>query len=241
MIRIIPAIDIMSGKCVRLTKGDYSTAKSYSDNPVEVAELFRDAGLESLHIVDLDGARTSSPQNLKVLESIASATGMKIEWGGGIKDRSALDAVLGSGASQAICGSIAVTDMEEFRNWLTEYGPDRIILGADARGGRIATHGWLRESGLTVAQLVETYIPYGLKKVICTDIACDGMLHGPSFGLYSSLQELFPDLELTASGGIGSIADIAGLDRMGIGSVIVGKALYENRITLNEISQYCGK
>ena len=238
MIRIIPAIDIMSGKCVRLTKGDYATAKSYSDNPVEVARMFMDAGLDSLHIVDLDGARASSPQDLDVLESIASATGLEREWGGGIKDRESLGKVLGSGAARAICGSIAVTDTEEFSGWLQEYGPDRIVLGADARDGKIATHGWLQESDLTVARLVEMYIPYGLQRVICTDIACDGMLQGPSFSLYSALQQQFPKIRFTASGGIGAISDIIALDRMGLDSVIVGKALYEDRISLDEIRRY---
>ena len=239
MIGIIPAIDIIGGKCVRLTKGDYSTAKSYSDNPSDMAISFRDAGLKKLHIVDLDGAKASSPQNLAVLESIKSATDMEIEWGGGIKDRQSLEAVLSCGASQAICGSIAVTDREEFTAWLHDYGSERIILGADARNGRIATHGWMNETETTVVDLIAAYVPYGLKRVICTDISKDGMLQGPSFGLYAALKERFPALMVTASGGIGGMEDILKLDEMGIDSVIVGKALYEGKISLREISGYC--
>ena len=238
MIEIIPAIDIIGGKCVRLAKGDYATAKSYSDSPADVALSFRDAGLKKLHIVDLDGAKASSPQNLAVLESISSATGMEIEWGGGIKDRRSLEAVLSGGAAQVICGSIAVTDRDEFAAWIQDYGPDRIILGADARNGRIATHGWLQETGLTVAELVGTYVPYGLERVICTDISKDGMLQGPSFGLYSELKRQFPEIRVTASGGIGGMDDILELDNMGTDSVIVGKALYEGKISLREISGY---
>ncbi len=241
MIQIIPAMDIISGECVRLTKGDYSTRKSYSGNPLEMAERFCGAGLKRLHIVDLDGARASFPENLHILEKIISRTGMEIEWGGGIKNRQALDAVLDSGASQAICGSIAVSDPDEFRTWLSEYGPDRIILGADVRNGMIATHGWMQDSSVSVEDLVERFLPFGLSRVICTDIACDGMLCGPSLGLYAGLLRRFPELGLTASGGIGSMEDIISLDRTGIGSVIVGKAIYEGRISLEEIEEFNSK
>ena len=238
MIEIIPAIDIISGKCVRLTKGDYASVKSYSDDPADIALRFKDAGLRRLHIVDLDGARASFPRNLDVLEKIVSATGMEVEWGGGIKDRAGLSSVLESGAAQAICGSIAVTDPEEFRSWIYEYGSGRIILGADVRDGKVATHGWIRDSGLTVEDLVGMFLEDGLKKVICTDISRDGTLQGPSFDLYGSLRRQFPGIEFTASGGISTMTDIYELDRQGTGSVIVGKAIYEGRITVGEITEF---
>ena len=195
MIGIIPAIDIIGGKCVRLTKGDYSTAKSYSDNPSDMAISFRDAGLKKLHIVDLDGAKASSPQNLAVLESIKSATDMEIEWGGGIKDRQSLEAVLSCGASQAICGSIAVTDREEFTAWLHDYGPERIILGADARNGRIATHGWMNETDYEV-----TAHACGVHGSILVSYRV--MPHMDVFANLNSFDALkMKDVECTAQGG----------------------------------------
>ena len=227
MIRIIPAIDIISGKCVRLTQGKYSSVRTYSDDPVDMARRFRDKGIRKLHIVDLDGARTSSPQNLGILKRIVSATGMETEWGGGIKDRASLDSVLDCGASQAICGSIAVT-----------RPPEKIILGADIRDGKVATHGWTEDSGSDAHGLIRKFIPHGLSQVICTDISRDGMLQGPSFGLYESLRCNFPGMALTASGGITSMDDIMRLDSLGIDNAIAGKAIYEGLISLEEIAEY---
>lgn len=236
MTDIIPAIDIISGKCVRLTRGDYATSKTYYDNPLDIALKFVDYGIKRLHIVDLDGAKASTPANLPVLEKIAARTSLEIEWGGGIKDRDSLDAVLGSGADQAICGSIAVSDPEELEKWISIYGADRIILGADVRNGRVATKGWLEESGKSAEELIGRFIPSGLERVICTDISRDGMLTGPAFSLYGGLIEKFPSIRLTASGGVSSIEDILELDRIGISGVIVGKALYEGRITLENLA-----
>lgn len=238
MIRIIPAIDIISGKCVRLTQGEYSSVRIYSDDPVDMARRFRDKGIRKLHIVDLDGARTSSPQNLGILERIVSATGMETEWGGGIKDRASLDSVLDCGASQAICGSIAVTRSEEFISWIEDHGPEKIILGADIRDGKVATHGWTEDSGSDAHGLIRKFIPHGLSQVICTDISRDGMLQGPSFGLYESLRRSFPGMAITASGGIASMDDIMRLDSLGIDNAIAGKAIYEGLISLEEIAEY---
>ena len=237
MIRIIPAIDIISGKCVRLTQGKYSSVRTYSDDPVDMARRFRDKGIRKLHIVDLDGARTSSPQNLGILERIVSATGMETEWGGGIKDRASLDSVLDCGASQAICGSIAVTWPEEFISWIEDHGPEKIILGADIRDGKVATHGWTEDSGSDAHGRIRKFIHHGLSQVICTDISRDGMLCGPGAELYTRLQEQFPTVEVTVSGGISSMDDIRRLDTLGLRSVIIGKALYEGRITLEEIER----
>ena len=238
MIRIIPAIDIISGKCVRLTQGEYSSVRTYSDDPVDMALRFKDKGIRKLHIVDLDGARTSSPQNLGILERIVSATGIETEWGGGIKDRASLGSVLDCGASQAICGSIAVTRSEEFISWIEEHGPEKIILGADIRDGKVATHGWTEDSDSDAHGLIRKFIPHGLSQVICTDISRDGMLQGPSFGLYESLRRSFPGMTITASGGIASMDDIMRLDSLGIDNAIAGKAIYEGLISLEEIAEY---
>lgn len=238
MIRIIPAIDIISGKCVRLTQGKYSSVRTYSDDPVDMARRFRDKGIRKLHIVDLDGAKAYSPQNLGILERIVSATGMETEWGGGIKDRASLDSVLDCGASQAICGSIAVTRSEEFISWIEDHGPEKIILGADIRDGKVATHGWTEDSDSDAYGLIRKFIPHGLSQVICTDISRDGMLQGPSFGLYESLRRSFPGMAITASGGIASMDDIMRLDSLGIDNAIAGKAIYEGLISLEEIAEY---
>lgn len=238
MIRIIPAIDIISGKCVRLTQGKYSSVRTYSDDPVDMALRFRDKGIRKLHIVDLDGAKAYSPQNLGILERIVSATGMETEWGGGIKDRASLDSVLDCGASQAICGSIAVTRSEEFISWIEDHGPEKIILGADIRDGKVATHGWTEDSDSDAYGLIRKFIPHGLSQVICTDISRDGMLQGPSFGLYESLRRSFPGMAITASGGIASMDDIMRLDSLGIDNAIAGKAIYEGLISLEEIAEY---
>lgn len=240
-IEIIPAIDIIDGACVRLTQGDYAQQTTYFKDPSEVAARYRDAGLRRLHLVDLDGAKNASPVNLAVLERIASRTGMDIQYGGGIKNRMALQSVFDSGAGRAICGSAAVTKPDEFREWLTEFGTDRIILGADVKEGVVATHGWLESSQLTAGQLISGFVPDGLSQVICTDISKDGMLQGPSFELYEELQKLFPRVDITVSGGISSMADIEKLDRMNLRSVIVGKAVYEGRISLAEIENYIKK
>lgn len=237
-IQIIPAIDIIGGECVRLTQGDYDRMTTYFKDPSDAAMRYRDAGLERLHLVDLDGAKAAFPANLAVLEKIAARTGMDIQYGGGIKSREALQAVFDSGANRAICGSVAVTAPEDFRAWLVEFGGGRIILGADVKDGFVATHGWLETSSVTAEDIISGFIPDGLTQVICTDISKDGMLAGPDADFYVGLQERFPGVDITVSGGISSIADIRTLAARGLRSVIVGKAIYEKRITMEEIQNF---
>lgn len=231
MIEIIPAIDIIGGECVRLSQGDYNRKSSYYKDPLDVALKYEDAGIRRLHLVDLDGAKAAKPVNLEVLERISSKTTLEVQYGGGIKSTEALDNVLVSGAKRAICGSIAVTSPELFEQWLADYGPGQIILGADTKDGRIAINGWLEQATMGVEELIERFRPHGLTQVICTDIARDGMLSGPSTPLYIKLQAMFPEIDITVSGGISSWEDIETLDKAGLRSVIVGKAIYEGHIT----------
>ena len=235
MIKIIPAIDLIEGRCVRLTRGDYGQKKVYDANPVDVARRFADAGVSRIHLVDLDGAKAGSPRNLQVLEGIASAVSGELEWGGGIGSSEALQAVFDAGATHAIAGSVAALKPALFEEWLSLFG-GRVILGADVRDGRIAVKGWLEEAPLTIEDLVERFLPLGLRECIVTDISRDGMLSGPSTELYARLQSAYPSLSFTVSGGIASMEDIRALDEMGLGKVIVGKAFYEGRITLSDIA-----
>lgn len=237
MIEIIPAIDIIGGRCVRLSQGDYGRATVYDASPEEMVRHYADAGIRRVHVVDLDGAKAGAPQNLAVLRRIASLGLAKIEFGGGIKDTAALERVLDAGADYAIAGSIAVRSPRTLSEWLRTYGGDRIILGADARNGRIAVGGWLEESDMGVDDLVERFLPDGLTQAIVTDISRDGMLGGPSTELYTALAARFSEVEFTVSGGISGIADIIALDRLGLPRVIVGKAIYEGRITLEQLKQ----
>lgn len=234
MINIIPAIDISGGKCVRLTKGDYSRSKTYFDDPVQAASLFEDCGVRRLHLVDLDGAKAASPVNLDVLERIASKTNLEIEFGGGLKSRDSIKSAFGSGAGYAICGSIAVSSPEIFREWIGEFG-DRIILGADHRNGFVAVNGWLDDTKTSVESLISIFP--GLRTVICTDISRDGMLQGTDAGFYTSMQDRFPETDIIVSGGISSTEDIMALDRLGLRGVIVGKAIYEGRINPEDIKK----
>ena len=235
---IIPAIDLMDGKCVRLTQGDYGQKKEYSADPLDMARQYEDCGIRRLHVVDLDGAKAKRPCNLAVLERIAAGTSLDVEWGGGIKDAGSLKSALDAGAGRIICGSIAVDDRTEFSSWLSEFGSSRIILGADVRDGRVATHGWLRDSGLSLEELMGWYVPCGLSQMICTDISRDGMLQGPDFGFYVALKQAWPSVDVTLSGGVSCMEDLQEADRMGIHSVIVGKAIYEGRISLKDIESW---
>ena len=235
MIEIIPAIDIIGGKCTRLSQGDYATQKDYGGDPAEWARAYADCGVRRLHLVDLEGAKASAPRNLKTLETIASLGLMTLEWGGGIKDDDALASVWNAGADEAIIGSIAARDPERMLRWLAAFG-GRIILGADARDGKVAVSGWLEDSGIGLEDLIGRFVPEGLQRAIVTDISRDGMLQGPSFDLYQGLQERFPALRVIVSGGVSSLADVRRADEMGLPGIIVGKAIYENRITLNELS-----
>ena len=235
MIEIIPAIDIIGGKCTRLSQGDYATQKNYGGDPAEWARAFADCGVKRLHLVDLEGAKASAPKNLRTLEEIASLGLLTLEWGGGIKDDEALVSVFSAGADDAIIGSIAARDPERMLRWLAAYG-SRIILGADVRDGKVAVSGWLEDSGIGLDELIEKFLPAGLKRAIVTDISRDGMLQGPNFDLYRDLQNRFPDLKTIVSGGVSSLGDVRIADELGLPGIIVGKAIYENRITLNDLA-----
>lgn len=235
MINIIPAIDLIDGKCVRLTKGDYNQKKEYSASPLDMALRYQDIGISRLHLVDLDGAKSSSPKNLHVLEEIATRTSLDIEWGGGIKSDEALRDAFNAGADHLIIGSVAANQPERFAHWLDCYGGDRLILGADISEGRVAINGWLEQSELTIEELIDRFRPHGLREVICTDITKDGMLQGPTFELYGRLQTAYPELNIIVSGGISCMDDILRLDEMKLRHVIVGKAIYEGRIKLDEL------
>lgn len=233
MIEIIPAIDIIEGKCTRLSQGDYATQKNYGGDPAEWARAFAGCGIRRLHLVDLEGAKASTPQNLRTLEKIAGLGLLKLEWGGGIKDDDALASVWNAGADWAIIGSIAAKEPGRMQGWLQTYG-SRIILGADIRNGKVAVSGWLEDSGIGLDSLIESF--KGLEQAIVTDISRDGMLQGPAFDLYKGLQTRFPALKTIVSGGVSSMDDIRRADSIGLPGIIVGKAIYENRITLNDIS-----
>ena len=233
MIEIIPAIDIIEGKCTRLSQGDYATQKNYGGDPAEWARAFAGCGIRRLHLVDLEGAKASTPQNLRTLEKIAGLGLLKLEWGGGIKDDDALASVWNAGADWAIIGSIAAKEPGRMQGWLQTYG-SRIILGADIRNGKVAVSGWIEDSGIGLDSLIESF--KGLEQAIVTDISRDGMLQGPAFDLYKGLQTRFPALKTIVSGGVSSMDDIRRADSMGLPGIIVGKAIYENRITLNDIS-----
>lgn len=237
MIEIIPAIDIIDGECVRLSQGDYDRKSTYYKDPLDAAIKYEDCGVRRLHVVDLDGAKQSFPANLAVLERIASKTSLDIQYGGGIKSEEALKKVFESGAARAICGSIAVKSPELFAGWLEEFGPGKIILGADTKDGKVAINGWLEAVTVGVEELIRLFLPSGLTQVICTDISKDGMLTGPSTPLYIRLQKEFPGVEITVSGGISSMDDIIELDKAGLKSVIVGKAIYEGRITFEKLKE----
>ena len=238
MIEIIPAIDLIGGKCVRLVKGDYAQKKEYGADPVDCARRFADCGVRRIHVVDLDGAKESTPRNLATLEKIASAVPVEIEWGGGISGTDALESVFNAGATQAIIGSVAALKPELFAGWLESCGGDALVLGADVRNRKIAVKGWLEDTEVTVDELVESFLGAGLKQVLCTDISRDGMLQGPSMALYTDLQAKFPQLIFTVSGGISCMDDIRALNEAGLRRVIVGKAWYEGRISAKEIEQW---
>lgn len=237
MIELIPAIDIIEGKCVRLTQGDYARKKEYGD-PLEMALLFEDHGIRRLHLVDLDGAREQRVVNYKILEQIASKTSLLIDAGGGLRSDEDLRIVFESGASMITGGSIAVKQRELFLSWLATYGAERIILGADYRAGKVAVSGWNEATALELVDFISDYRSNGIKKVICTDIDKDGMLEGPSLETYRALKALDRELYLIASGGISSMKDIELLEEEGIEGVIFGKAVYEGKITLKTIENY---
>ena len=237
-MRIIPAIDLIDGKCVRLSKGDYATQKIYNEHPLEVAKAFEDHGIQHLHLVDLDGAKSKHIVNHKVLEDIASKTSLKIDFGGGLKSDEDLKIAFESGAHQVTGGSIAVKEPEVFEQWIETYGSEKIILGADVQGDRIATNGWLETSEHRLVDFVKDYHAKGIQYVICTDISKDGMLEGPSFEVYADLLAAQPGIKLIASGGISSFDELPRLAAMGCEGTIIGKAIYENRITLAALENF---
>ena len=236
MIELIPAIDIIDGKCVRLSQGDYDTKQIYNENPVEVAKEFEAYGIQRLHVVDLDGAASQHVVNYRVLDRIAGQTSLKIDFGGGIKSDEDLVIAFDNGAQMVTLGSVAVKHPELFDKWLGMYGSEKIILGADTKNGKIAVNGWKEESTQELMPFLADYINKGVKKVLCTDISRDGMLEGPSVNLYKQIMEAHPELHLIASGGVSQLDDILALEAAGIPAVVFGKALYEGRITLKELS-----
>jgi phosphoribosylformimino-5-aminoimidazole carboxamide ribotide isomerase len=237
MIELIPAIDIIEGKCVRLTQGDYATKKVYNEDPLEVAKMFEDHGIQRLHVVDLDGARQGHIVNYRVLEKLANRTSLMIDFGGGLKKEEDLHIAFESGARMITGGSIAVKNPEMFTSWIERFGNERIILGADAKEGKIAVSGWEESTELELIPFIEGYHQKGINKVICTDIGRDGMLQGAAVELYKDILAAVP-VYLIASGGVSSIDDIAALEEAGIPAVIFGKAIYEGRIKLKDLIRF---
>ncbi|EIJ40253.1 1-(5-phosphoribosyl)-5-[(5-phosphoribosylamino)methylideneamino]imidazole-4-carboxamide isomerase [Galbibacter orientalis] len=237
-MRIIPAIDIIDGKCVRLSKGDYNTKKIYNEHPLEVAKEFEAHGIEHLHLVDLDGAKSKHIVNYKVLEAIASKTSLKVDFGGGLKSDEDLKIAFESGANQITGGSIAVKEPEIFENWINTYGNDKIILGADADKEKVAISGWQEESEEKLVPFIAKYLQKGIEYVICTDISKDGMLEGPSFDLYKRIIENSEKIKLIASGGISTFDELPKLADIGCEGTIIGKAIYEGRISLKQLENY---
>ena len=238
MIELVPAIDIIDGKCVRLSQGDYDTQKVYNENPLEVAKEFEANGIRRLHVVDLDGAKSSHIVNYKVLDQIAGHTSLTIDFGGGIKTDEDLTIAFEYGAQMVTLGSIAVKNPDLFKSWLHKYGAEKIILGADVKDNRISVNGWKEESQQELLPFLADYTQEGIRKVLCTDISRDGMLQGPSIELYKQIMAQFPDMHLIASGGVSGLDDIIRLDEAGIPAVVFGKALYEGRITLKDLNRF---
>jgi phosphoribosylformimino-5-aminoimidazole carboxamide ribotide isomerase len=235
---IIPAIDIIDGKCVRLTQGDYTQKKIYDDNPVEVAKRYEDHGFSHLHVVDLDGAKSKHVINLDVLRKITQITDLKVDFGGGVKSDIDIEQVFKAGASMITGGSIAVKEPEVFEQWIDRYGPEKVILGADVKDRYIAVGGWMETSEQDIVEFIDHYVRRSVKFIICTDISRDGVLNGPSVELYKELLNEFPGINLIASGGVGSLKDLEELAESGVWGVIIGKAIYEGRIHLDDLIKF---
>lgn len=238
MIELIPAIDIIDGKCVRLSQGDYNTRKVYNENPLEVAKEFEANGIRRLHVVDLDGAKSSHVVNYRILDMIANRTSLIIDFGGGIKTDEDLLIAFENGAQMVTLGSIAVKKPDLFKKWLQQYGSEKIILGADVKDNHISINGWKEESQQELMPFLTDYTNEGVRKVLCTDISRDGMLQGPSIELYKRMMKEFPEMHLIASGGVSCLQDIIDLDEARIPAVVFGKALYEGRITLKDLNRF---
>lgn len=237
-MKLIPAIDIINGKAVRLTKGDYKQKKEYADNPLEVAQQFESVGISQLHLVDLDGAKAQQPENLSVLKSITANTNLDVDFGGGVKSDESLVAVLEAGAKQVTAGSIAAKNPDLVFEWIAKYGADKIILGADVINEKIAISGWQEDSGLDLMPFLQQFLDKGIQYCICTDVSKDGMLQGPAFDLYTRIQANFPSLKLIASGGVANMEDLEKLRGQGLYGAIIGKAYYEGRITLEQLGGF---
>lgn len=238
MIEIIPAIDLIDGKCVRLVQGDYAQKKSYNDHPLEVAKQFEAAGIRRLHLVDLDGAKQKKIINHKVLEQIATNTRLHVDFGGGVQSDEDIRIAFESGARQVTGGSIAVKNAAKFQEWIKTYGPEKIILGADAKNEMIAVSGWQETTQVSVYDLIKDYTERGLNYVICTDVGKDGLLQGPSFDLYKKIMAQFPEVKLIASGGVTTVSDVEQLNEMGVYGAIIGKAYYEGKISLEDLKKF---
>ena len=238
MIELIPAIDIIDGKCVRLSQGDYDTKKVYNENPLEVAKEFEAHGIRRLHVVDLDGAKSKHVVNYRTLEMIATRTSLVIDFGGGIKTDEDMLIAFENGAQMVTLGSVAVKNPDLFKKWLSQYGAEKIILGADAKNKRIAVSGWMEDSSQELIPFLHDYTKKGINKVLCTDISKDGMLQGPSIELYKEIMKEFPEMHLIASGGVSCLQDIIALEEAGIPAVVFGKALYEGRITMKDLIRF---
>ena len=236
-MQIIPAIDIIEGKCVRLTHGDYSQKTVYNERPLEVALQFEDAGLQRLHLVDLDGAKAGTVKNWKVLEEIASRTSLKIDFGGGIKSEKDVRVVFYSGSTWATVGSMAVKQPERFLKWLEQFGADQFLLGADVKSEKITVSGWLEQTDIWVYDFIGDYLSKGVKQIFCTDVSKDGALEGPSLELYRNIVQKFPELHFIASGGVSSLEDVFELEEAGCRGVIIGKAIYEGRVRLQDLKK----
>lgn len=235
---IIPAIDLIEGKCVRLTQGDYSKKKVYNERPLEVALQFEDAGLRRLHLVDLDGAKSGRVTNWKVLEELASKTSLTIDFGGGIKTGKDVEIVFECGAAMATVGSIAVKEEDTFGAWLQLYGPERFFLGADVKDEKIAVSGWQETTGIWIYDFIERYVQKGVSNIFCTDVSKDGLLEGPAFDLYQSIVSKYPEIYFVASGGVSSMTDLDRLQEIGCKGVIIGKAIYEGRIKISDLKVF---
>ena len=237
MIELIPAIDIIDGKCVRLTKGDYTQQTTYSDSPADVARRFEDMGFKRLHVVDLDGAKSRRIVNKKCLNDISRLTSLEIDFGGGLKTDDDIQTAFDNGASMVTVGSVAISAPDLFAKWIGTFGADKIILGADTRDGKVSINGWKEDSATDIFDMLDTYVSMGISKVLCTDISKDGTMQGPAISLYEEIMRRHPSLHLIASGGVSGNDDIMNLDRSGIPAVVFGKAFYEGRIDIDKLRE----
>jgi phosphoribosylformimino-5-aminoimidazole carboxamide ribotide isomerase len=237
-MKIIAAIDIMEGKCVRLTQGNFGSVKVYDEDPVDMAKKFEDADIENIHVVDLEGAQTGAVVNWQTLEDIRASTALRIDFGGGVKTTEDVEALLDLNIDRINVGSVAVKEPEKFKEWIARFGADNFILSTDVKGSEIKVSGWQEKTGVTIYDIITQYQPTGIKHITCTDISADGTLKGPNFALYKKLLKRFPDMKVTASGGVGSMEDLESLKYIGVFGVIIGKAIYEGKISLEQLAAF---